>query len=92
MADGTAGGQTVEIRVEGAAWRVPAGLTLAAALLQGGTRALRTSPRLGAPRGAFCMMGVCQECAVEIDGRIRRACMTPVREGMVVSLKGAGQA
>jgi NADH dehydrogenase/NADH:ubiquinone oxidoreductase subunit G len=31
------------------------------------------------------MMGVCFDCLVNIDGQPnRQACMTPVREGMVV--------
>ena len=41
-------------------------------------------PRTGSPRGAFCMMGVCQECLVRIDGVLRQACLTPVEDGMRV--------
>ncbi len=34
-------------------------------------------------------MGVCQECRVTVDGMPdRRACMTPVREGMEVVTDG----
>lgn len=34
------------------------------------------------PRGAFCNMGVCQECVVRIDkATTARACLTPVEEG-----------
>jgi predicted molibdopterin-dependent oxidoreductase YjgC len=29
-------------------------------------------------------MGVCFECMMEIDGIQRQACLTPVREGMVI--------
>ena len=37
------------------------------------------------PRGPFCMMGVCFDCLVEIDGVPNvQGCMTPVREGMQV--------
>ena len=30
--------------------------------------------------------GVCYDCIVRIDGRIERACMKPVEEGMQISL------
>jgi len=39
-------------------------------------------------RGAFCFMGVCQECAIHVDGAIRQACLTPVRAGLRVELRG----
>lgn len=35
-------------------------------------------------RGLYCGMGVCFECLVSVDGRRVRACLTPVREGMMV--------
>jgi hydrogen cyanide synthase HcnA len=34
--------------------------------------------------GAYCGMGVCQECRVQIDGRRRLACQTVCAEGMRV--------
>jgi sarcosine oxidase subunit alpha len=34
------------------------------------------------------LMGVCQECAIHVDGQIAQACMTPVRAGMHVQLRG----
>jgi predicted molibdopterin-dependent oxidoreductase YjgC len=33
-------------------------------------------------------MGVCQECTVLIEGRAERACMTAVRDGLAVTLRG----
>ena len=37
----------------------------------------------GVPRAPWCMMGVCFECLVEIDGAAgRQACMIEVRDGM----------
>ena len=62
-----------------------AGEMLAAALMAAGIVKLRQSPG-GAPRGAFCLIGVCQECVVRIEGRTRQACLTPVTDGMVVEL------
>jgi sarcosine oxidase subunit alpha len=60
------------------------GETLAAALYAKGRRTLRVSRDDGGPRGAFCFMGVCQECVVSIDGRVAEACRIPVRDGLVV--------
>jgi predicted molibdopterin-dependent oxidoreductase YjgC len=64
----------------------PPGENLACALMAAGIRRLRSSPRAHADRGAFCMMGVCQECLVRVDGRVTTACTEPVRAGMVVEL------
>lgn len=65
--------------------RVPchAGDTVAAALTASGHYVLGA---VGSnKRGVFCGMGVCQACAVEIDGLgVRRACMEPVTDGMRV--------
>jgi predicted molibdopterin-dependent oxidoreductase YjgC len=74
------------IRVDGADVPACPGQSLAAALLAAGLRRLRRAPRTGAPRGAFCMMGVCQECLVRVDGQVAQACMTQVVAGMSVAL------
>jgi len=64
---------------------VPEGTTVAAALLLSGVAAFRTSPVTAAPRAPYCMMGVCFECLVEVDGvPARQACLTPVKAGMKV--------
>ena len=34
------------------------------------------------------MMGVCQECAIRVDGVIAQACLVAVRQGMVVETGG----
>ena len=64
--------------------RCRAGETIATALLCAGQLTLRRSPRAGEPRGAFCMMGVCQECLIRVDGVVRQACLTPAVDGMRV--------
>lgn len=79
---------TVTIRVDGQAVEAVEGEMLAAALMAAGFWRLRASPRLGAPRGAFCLMGVCQECAIHVGGRLAQACMTAVSEGLEVELRG----
>ncbi len=76
------------IWVNGIAVPARPGASLAAALLAAGIRRLRRSPRTGAPRGAFCMMGVCQECLVRIDGRQEQACLTRVVAGMSIVIDG----
>jgi predicted molibdopterin-dependent oxidoreductase YjgC len=61
------------------------GDSLASALLANGIRCLGHSFRGQQPRGAFCFMGICQECVVEVDGARVQACMTTVRAGMAVT-------
>jgi predicted molibdopterin-dependent oxidoreductase YjgC len=61
------------------------GDSVAMALLAAGETSLRETPVSGAPRAPYCMMGVCFDCLVEIDGvGNRQACLTPVAQGMVV--------
>ncbi|WP_342358703.1 (2Fe-2S)-binding protein [Terrarubrum flagellatum] len=68
------------------------GENLAAALLRAGVRAFRQTPRSGAARGPYCMMGVCFECLVTVDGEPnRQACLETVRSGMIVEAQ-AGSA
>ncbi len=69
------------------------GDTVAAALLAAGHIVTRTTPVSGADRGPFCMMGVCFDCLVEIDGETnRQGCMVEVREGMrIEAMRGARQ-
>ncbi|EEA02737.1 conserved hypothetical protein [Burkholderia sp. H160] len=75
----------VGIEIDGKVLRVPAHFTVAAALLANGQVTCRSSAVSGALRGPFCMMGVCFECLVEIDGVPNvQACMTRVTEGMRV--------
>ncbi len=75
--------ETVTVEFEGERLRVPAGETVAAALLATTDAATRTTPVGGSGRAPYCMMGVCFDCLVEIDGvPNRQACMTVVRDGM----------
>ena len=60
------------------------GETVAAALLRAGITHLRNAPNSGTPRGMFCIMGACQECVIEIDGRKVEACRTTISEGLVI--------
>jgi len=82
---------TVQIEFEGAALSVPAGMSLAAALLVSGVTHTRESAVSGRPGAPYCMMGVCFECLVEVDGQANcQACLLPVRAGMrVLRQRGA---
>jgi len=82
-------GPLVDVSVDGLAVRLPEGMVLATALATAGFRELRRSPRAGSPRGAFCLMGACQECSIFINGGLRQACMTTVQAGMRIELRGA---
>jgi hypothetical protein len=68
-----------------------AGDSVAAALLLAGVEHCRTTPVSGAKRAPYCMMGVCFDCLVTIDGvGNRQACLIGVQEGMrVESQQGA---
>ena len=80
------------ISADGRSVRVPAGVTVAAALLELGVSAFRRSVS-GDPRAPLCGMGTCYECRVTIDGLAhRRACLVTVAEGMhVMTAAGAEQ-
>lgn len=62
-----------------------AGESLAAALMRSGVRHLRDAPEDGAARGAFCLMGLCQECVVLVDGTKVESCRVEVAEGLEVA-------
>ncbi len=79
----------VQVTVDGVALRLPRGMMLATALATMDVLQLRAAPRSGDPRGAFCFMGACQECAILVDGVLRQACMTPVAAGMRIERRGA---
>ena len=79
------GGPTVTLQFEGQSITVSAGLSVAAALLLEGAGPFRTTPVSESPRAPYCMMGVCFECLVEVDGKPgRQACLTIVRDGMII--------
>ena len=74
---------TVTLSVDGKPVTALPGDSVAAALLAAGIIACRTTPVSGAPRAPYCMMGVCFECLVAIDGvGSRQACLARVRDGM----------
>jgi predicted molibdopterin-dependent oxidoreductase YjgC len=88
-----AAGDPISITVDGRAVTARAGDTVAAAMLGAGLRSCRTTPVSGAPRGPYCMMGVCFECLVTIDGvGNRQGCLVPVRDGMQIATQAGARA
>ena len=76
------------ILIDGVACEAREGDSVAAAMLSAGQLMTRASPLSGAPRAPYCLMGVCFECLVTIDGvGNRQACMTAVRSGMRVETR-----
>lgn len=75
----------VTITIDGRPVRARANDSVAAALLAAGVPHCRNTPLSDAPRAPYCMMGVCYDCLMMIDGvGNRQACLTRVREGMQV--------
>jgi predicted molibdopterin-dependent oxidoreductase YjgC len=80
-----ASGDTISLSIDDRPIRAQAGDSVAAALFAAGIDHCRTTPVSGARRAPYCMMGVCFECLVTIDGvGNRQACLIRVQEGMRV--------
>jgi predicted molibdopterin-dependent oxidoreductase YjgC len=76
--------EKVTIRVDGRTVTVPAGTSVAVAVLIAGQTRFRTSVS-GEPRAPLCGMGTCFECRVTIEGRPHcRSCQLECRDGMEV--------
>ena len=85
--------RVVDIYVDGRLVQVAADQTLALALMQVGVATMRHSAVSEAPRAPLCLMGVCFECLVQVDGRANvQACMVKVSEGMKVVLQHGARA
>ena len=81
-------GRAVTVFIDGKSYAARATDTVAAALLASGLDHCRTTPVSGAPRAPYCMMGVCFDCLVMIDGvGSRQACLVRVCEGMRVEIQ-----
>ena len=75
--------ELVELNLDGQAVSVPAGISVAAALLYLDAVPTRRSPLSGSPRAPYCMMGVCFDCLMEIDGQAnQQACQVIVSMDM----------
>lgn len=83
----------VEVFIDGEPYTARAGDTVAAALLAAGRLATRSTSISGAGRGPFCMMGVCFDCRVVVDGRSSDpGCQIPVAPGMRIDTQAGAHA
>lgn len=81
-------GGKVAITIDGKSVEARPGDTVAAAMLASGHATCRTTTVSGTQRGPYCMMGVCFDCLVVIDGMgSRQGCLVPVRDGMRIELQ-----
>jgi D-hydroxyproline dehydrogenase subunit gamma len=82
----------VTITVDGRPVTARAGDSIAAALIAAGIGHCRLTPVSGTPRAPYCMMGVCFDCLVVVDGvGNRQGCMVPVAEGMRVETQNGSR-
>jgi len=73
----------VDIEIDGHVFSVPTDVTVAAAVLMA-TNTLNYRQHLASePRAPYCMMGVCHECLIKIDGvENQQGCLVNVKPGM----------
>lgn len=77
------GPATVTVHIDGLPVIAEAGESVAAVLLRQAEGWSRTTPVSQSRRAPYCMMGVCFECLVEVDGcGSVQGCLTPVQDGM----------
>jgi predicted molibdopterin-dependent oxidoreductase YjgC len=84
--------QSIKVEVDGIPVTATAQDSVASLLLRTyGPETYRRSPVSGLPRAPLCMMGVCFECLVEIDGQTnQQGCLVKVREGMRIRRQLSG--
>ncbi len=79
------GTDTVTVRIEDREYDVPAGISVAAAVLLCGVSKVRNTPVTGSPRLPDCMMGICFDCLMCINGvPNQQACQIEVSENMTI--------
>lgn len=85
-------GDALCLDFEGRPIAARAGDSVAAALLAAGVLDFHASAVSGAARAPYCMMGICFDCVLEIDGiGGRQACLTPAVDGMRVRREAAAR-
>lgn len=77
--------ELVEITVDGKTIKAKEGEPILAALLSNNIIINRYTLKRKEPRGLFCGIGQCTDCAMVVDGTPNvRTCITPVKAGMIV--------
>ncbi|PVZ72415.1 (2Fe-2S)-binding protein [Pelagibaculum spongiae] len=80
--------QMVEVLINNASVMVAKGSSVWTAMALANQTATRLAPVTSQSRSAYCAMGVCFECMVEINGMPnQQACMTEVESGMRINLQ-----
>ena len=81
-------GASITVSVNGAEVEAFEGETVASLLLRF-PEAQRRTPVSGSVRAPYCMMGVCFDCLVKVDGASSsQGCLIPVRPGMRIERQG----
>ncbi len=79
---------TLKLRIEDREYAVPVGISVAAAVLLCGFNKVRNTPVTDSPRLPYCMMGICFDCLMTIDGiPNQQACQLEVRENMKIEVQ-----
>ncbi|MEL7655667.1 MAG: (2Fe-2S)-binding protein [Bacillota bacterium] len=77
--------KTVEITVDGKKLMAKEGEPILAALLAENIIINRYTVNRKEPRGLFCGIGQCTDCAMIVNGKPNiRTCIAPVEQGMVI--------
>ncbi len=77
--------EDVNIIVDGKMLKARKGEMIAAALFANDIRINRYTVKRKEPRGIFCGIGQCTDCAMIVNGKPNvRTCVTPVEEGMII--------
>ncbi len=76
---------TINIIIDDKSYTAEAGENLAAFMLRHELTPFREHPVDQTKRAPHCMMGICFECLVEVDGVPSvQACLTSLKEGMSI--------
>lgn len=76
-------GETLTVFIDGKPVSASAHESVAGVILRQDEIWNRRTTISQSPRAAFCMMGICFECLVTIEGRAsQQGCLTQVRDGM----------
>ncbi|WP_299918417.1 (2Fe-2S)-binding protein [uncultured Roseobacter sp.] len=79
---------TVTVIIDDATYNSKPGENLAALMLRNDLMPFRQNPADKTGRAPHCMMGICFECLVEVDGvPSTQACLVLVQDGMIVRRK-----
>jgi predicted molibdopterin-dependent oxidoreductase YjgC len=80
------GSAALTVYIDGHPVAAEAGESVAAVILRQPEGWSRKTAISESPRAPYCMMGVCFECLVEVDGEASvQSCLTPVRDGMSIT-------